>query len=136
LLSVAAAGVNANAARGDADGVMEVMRRVRLLAEPAGGSLPAEFTLVWARALQQLDPAFAQMLGLQMLSELRMDGEAPTDQVFYAAHEVLAATLNLGDSAAADRMANEWIPLALAADGGEGAQLWIELLDGHSAESE
>ncbi len=129
LVAATAGGVNSYASLGDADGVAEVMRRVRILAEPAGGVLQPVFLHVWSNAMMSLDPAFAQMLALQRLNDVQEATGAHSDEALGAALTLMEATALAGDGDAANQLAEEWAPLALNAEHGPGAQMWINSIN-------
>ena len=129
LVSVAAAGVAAHGATANAAGMQELMRRMRVLAEPAGGSLPGELLEVWSRGIRDLDPSFAQMLASQMLHDEWVEGTPPSDTAFRAAYAVFDATAVLGEGEHLDALVRQWLPLALASPPCAGAQAWLALID-------
>ena len=129
LQSVTLAGVNAFASKRDGDGVAEVMRRIRLLIEPAGGMLQPEFVEMWSDAMRDLDPPFAQMLALQLLRDVQATTGEHSDEAMAAAHTLMAATVRVGDAEATQRLVEEWVPLVLDAPLGAGAQIWLESID-------
>jgi hypothetical protein len=129
LASVTFAGVSSYAAESDSAGVAEVMRRVRLLAEPAGGMLQSVFVMMWSKALLELDPAFAQMLAMQMLRNVQDETEIHSDDALAAAHALLAASAAAGDLEMMQALVDEWAPIALASDSGPGAQLWLDVME-------
>lgn len=136
LTYVALAGVTANARLGNADGVHEVMRRIRRRAEPAGGTLPARFMSIWARGLRDLDPPLAQMISQQLLRDVYDGGPNRTDAAFAAAFLLAEMSALAGDHSLADRIANEWMPLALEAPHGEGSQMWINAFEGWESDED
>ncbi|MDO8389444.1 MAG: hypothetical protein Q7V57_03065 [Actinomycetota bacterium] len=129
LMYVAVAGVTAYGAKADAAGIQELMRRIRLLAEPAGESLPVPLLHVWSQALTNVDPAFSQMLALQMLQDTWIEGTTPTDSAFEAAFALFEATVSLDDAEGVEALVVKWVPMALEAPPGDGASAWLDLID-------
>jgi hypothetical protein len=126
LVSVAFVGVNAFAGRRDAAGIAEVMRRVRLLAEPAGGTMHPVFVEMWSTALCDLDPAFAQMLAHQMLADVQAETGLHSDESMSAAYALLLSTAAADGDDAAQTLFDVWFPIALGSGPGPGARVWVE----------
>ena len=129
LASVTFAGISSYAAESNSAGVAEVMRSVRLLAEPAGGMLQSVFVMMWSKALLELDPAFAQMLAQQMLRNVQDETGVHSDDALAAAHALLAASAAAGDLDMMNALVDEWAPIALSSDSGPGAQLWLDVME-------
>ncbi len=138
LTYVAFAGVTAYANLGDLHGIEEVMRRVRHRAADRGGELPPRFMSIWASGLKSLDPAFAQMIARQLLTDattVNTSGHR-SDTEFAAAFLLMETSLLVGDHDLADALANEWMPLAIAAPYGPGSQRWVNAVDESTDEDE
>jgi hypothetical protein len=128
LVAVTFAGVHGYAARGDADGVAEVMRRVRRYAEPAGENLPPLLMEIWSSALLDLDPAFAQMLAEQGLRDVQEATGQRSDDAMQAAFSLFLAAVAANDVSASKQLLNEWAPVAVDAGSGLGASQWMAFL--------
>lgn len=138
LLWVTQAGVAGRALHADGEGVDEFMRRIRIVAEPAGESLPLDLLRVWNDALQGLDPDAARAQAMRMLSDLSASNSDDSSDVLEAALRLADATLAIGDIETTEKLVNYWMPRALEADHSEGAKAWWERLKefGASGESE
>lgn len=131
LMTAACAAVRSHVVRRDTGRVTETMRRVRIVAELSGETMSSQFIELWASALMDLDPQFAQMLSLQWLRDAQEASGDHSDEALAAAHSLLTATRQLDDADATARLVDEWAPIALEADHGRGAQLWLESLSTH-----
>ena len=129
LLGVTLAGVNAYAAQRDGAAVTELMRHVRLLAEPAGELLQPEYMHIWSAALLDLDPPFAQMLAQQMLRDVQETFGPHSDDAMFAAYSLFQSTVVVGDEAAIETLINEWLPIAMESGHGPGGQLWLQSVE-------
>jgi hypothetical protein len=113
---------------GDRDRFDEFMRQIQLLAEP-GESLPADLLLQWNEALITLDPIAAREQAFRLLSDLNAAQPEDSSNVLQAAHQLLQATLAVGDHETADNLANHWAPIALNAAHSAGAKRWWDIIE-------